>query len=174
MPTAGRLGGLLLVVGGIALIAAGAPKGKAASASSVGAGIRWGLMTGALIASYTVVDAWGVKALAIAPVVLDWVTNSIRVAMISPWLVKDRRWLDAMRGYWGIATLIGGLAPLSYILVLTALHAGAPVSVVAPMREMSMMVAAVLGFIVLREPVGKARATGCVLLAAGVVVLTSG
>jgi drug/metabolite transporter (DMT)-like permease len=174
VPTAGRVGGLLLVVGGIALIATGATRGADKTQSSVGAGIRWGLATGGLIASYTVVDAWGVKALAIAPVVLDWVTNSVRVAMISPWLARDRKWLDAMRGHWGIATLIGALAPMSYILVLTALHAGAPVSIVAPMREMSMMVAAVLGFVLLREPVGKARAAGCVSLAIGVVVLTTG
>ncbi len=57
------------------------------------------------------------------------------------------------------------------LLVLTALDMGAPLSVVAPTREMSMMVGALLGMIILREPVGVWRLVGCVVLIAGVVLL---
>jgi drug/metabolite transporter (DMT)-like permease len=169
------VGGLLLVVGGIGLIAAGAPRRPPAAGghADVGAGIRWGLATGALIAAYTVVDAWGVKVLLIAPVLLDWFANAVRVAMIAPWVVRDRRWREAMRGHWGLAVAIGALAPLGYILVLTALRSGAPLSLVAPARELSMMVAAVLGVLLLREPVGLARLAGCVLLTIGVVTLAA-
>ena len=170
VPTLQGLAGLALVVGGIGLIATGAAGNKAHRAP-VGAGVRWGLATGALIASYTVVDAWGVKVLAIAPVLLDWFANGVRLAMITPWIVRDRRWIGAMRGHWGLAAAVGALAPMSYILVLTAYRAGAPVTLVAPARELSMMVAAVLGILVLREPAGKARIAGCVLLTGGVVLL---
>lgn len=172
VPSAQGLAGLALVVGGIGLIAAGAPRKSAASTHApVAAGVRWGLATGGLIASYTVVDAWGVKVLAIAPVLLDWFANVARVGMIAPWIVRDRRWMQAMRGHWLLAAAVGALSPLSYILVLSAYRAGAPVTLVAPARELSMMVAAVLGILVLREPAGPVRIVGCVLLTVGVVLL---
>lgn len=172
VPSPQGLGGLALVVGGIGLIAAGAPRTTATSPHApIAAGVRWGLATGGLIASYTVVDAWGVKVLAIAPVLLDWFANAVRVGMITPWIVRDRHWLQAMRGHWMLAAAVGALAPMSYILVLSAYRAGAPVTLVAPARELSMMVAAVLGILVLREPAGPARIAGCVLLTIGVVLL---
>jgi hypothetical protein len=45
-----------------------------------------------------------------------------------------------MNGRWHLAAVSGALGPLSYILELGALTAGAPLSLVAPAREMSMMV----------------------------------
>jgi uncharacterized membrane protein len=55
--------------------------------------------------------------------------------------------------------------------VLWAIQQGAPLSVVAPAREISMMLAAVLGMVLLREPVGRARIGGCALMVAGVALL---
>jgi drug/metabolite transporter (DMT)-like permease len=43
--------------------------------------------------------------------------------------------------------------------------------VVAPAREMSMMVGALLGMVVLREPVGRWRLVGCLVMVVGVVLL---
>ena len=76
-----------------------------------------------------------------------------------------------MKGRWLLALSVGLLSPLSYILVLGALELGAPLSLVAPSREMSMMVGALFGMVILREPVGVWRLAGCVVLAAGVVLL---
>ena len=72
-----------------------------------------------------------------------------------------------MRGYWWIAIGVGLLSPLSYILVLAALTSGAPLSLVAPMREMSMMVGALMGMLILREQVGPWRLAGVILLSGG-------
>jgi uncharacterized membrane protein len=60
---------------------------------------------------------------------------------------------------------------LSYILVLTAIDMGAPLSLVAPAREMSMMVGAMFGMVLLREPVNAWRIAGCLTLVLGVVLL---
>ena len=76
-----------------------------------------------------------------------------------------------MKGHWISAWTVALLAPFGYILVLWAMQRGAPLSVVAPMREMSMMLVALLGMVLLREPVGRARLAGCGLLVAGVVLL---
>ena len=80
--------------------------------------------------------------------------------------------LAAMRGHWWLAVAVGLLSPLSYILVLAALEMGAPLSGVAPTREMSMMVGALFGLLILRERVGPGRAAGCVLVVLGVVLLS--
>ena len=61
---------------------------------------------------------------------------------------------------------------MSYILVLAALSAGAPLSLVAPMREMSMMLGALMGMLILREAVGPWRLIGCAVLIAGVILLS--
>lgn len=172
-PTSLGLMGLAAVVVGIALIstqgdlsALRRPKGQA--------GLWWGAATGALIASYTVVDAYGVKTLLIAPVILDWFANLVRAVLLAPSVAGNRhRALDLMRGKWLLAVGVGLLSPLSYILVLAALEAGAHVSVVAPAREMSMMLAALLGLFILREPVGPWRLIGCAILVAGVILLSA-
>ncbi len=171
MPTLRGLAGLIAVVGGIALIAT---QGSFTAFMRPGGqtGVRWGTATGGLIASYTVVDAWTVKVAGVLPVVLDWFSNLFRFLLLAPVVLRDRpRAIAAMRGHWGRAFWVGALSPLAYILVLLALRRGAPLSVVAPLRETSMMVGALLGMAVLREPVGRARLGGCALLTLGAVLL---
>lgn len=170
-PTGRGLLGLLAIVAGIALICTQGRLAMFAQARAL-QGVRWGGATGALIAAYTVVDAYGVKVLGIGPVILDWCSNMVRLCMLLPWMLKNRASaLQAMRGHWRLAFAVGALSPMSYILVLGALEMGAPLSVVAPTREMSMMVGALFGMVILREPVGVGRAAGCGLLAMGVVLL---
>ena len=173
-PTPVGLLGLGFVVVGIALIAT---QGTfAAFRTSRGhIGLRWGLTLGALIATYTVVDAYSVKVLGVAPLALDWTSNVLRCCMLAPMLARHRASAQQlMRGRWRLAAGVGLLSPLSYIFVLAVLAGGAPLSFVAPAREMSMMVGALLGLIVLREPVGVARLGGCALLVTGVVLLGIG
>lgn len=173
MPSLQGLAGLVLVVAGIGLIATQGdlsafrrPEGRA--------GVGWGTATGGLIAVYTVVDAYAVRALGIAPVVLDWFSNILRLILLAPLVIATpRRAMRAMDGFWWSAVGVGLLSPLSYILVLVALSSGAPLTLVAPMREMSMMVGALMGMLVLREKVGRWRLIGCGVLIAGVILLSA-
>lgn len=172
IPSAAGMAGLALVVAGIVLITT---QGNLSAFHRPGghAGVRWGAATGGLIASYTVVDAYTVKGLGIAPVVLDWFSNLMRFFILAPlFLSSPRRALAAMRGHWWMAIAIGVLSSLAYILVLGALSLGAPLTLVAPMREMSMMVGALMGMVFLRERVGPWRLAGCAILVAGVVLLS--
>lgn len=166
-----RLLGLAGVVGGILLIAT---DGRLATFARPGAlaGLRWGLLTGALIATYTLVDGSAVKLLLISPVLLDWGANVVRTALLAPHVLRHgQAGLATMRGHWASAWTVAVLAPFGYILVLWAMQQGAPLSVVAPMREMSMMLVALIGMVLLREPVGRVRLAGCALMLAGVVLL---
>ena len=163
--------GMLCVVAGVLLIAT---QGKVARLVQPAAmvGVRWGALVGAFIATYTLVDAYGVKTLLIAPVVYDWATGATRTLMLLPHVAKQpKKTLAAMQGYWPLAWTIGVLSPLGYILVLYALRDGAPVSLVAPAREMSMLLVTLAGLYLLREPVGWGRLVGCCGIALGVVLL---
>ncbi|MBP6020665.1 MAG: EamA family transporter [Burkholderiaceae bacterium] len=168
--TKGVLGAIAVVVG-IGFIATQGQWALFRQASAQ-QGIRWGLGTGLLIAAYTVVDAYGVKMLLIAPVVLDWCANTVRVGMLLPWMIPQRaRALQVMRGRWHLALAIALLSPLSYILVLSALSSGAPLSLVAPAREMSMMLGLLLAMLLLHERLGRWRFAGCLCVMLGVILL---
>jgi len=170
-PGALRLFGLLAVVGGILLIAT---DGRLAALvrPEARAGVVWGGATGGLIASYTMVDGYGVKRLGIDAVLLDWFANLLRMAMLAIAIVpRWRESLAAMAGHWRAAIGVGLLSPLGYILVLEAMAKGAPVSIVAPMRELSMMLAAMFGMVLLGEKVGPARLAGCAAMIGGVILL---
>jgi drug/metabolite transporter (DMT)-like permease len=172
-PTGQALVGLVGVIIGIWLIAT---QGNLSTFHQPGgqAGVRWGTATGGLIASYTVVDAYAVKELNIAPVILDWFANLLRFFLLAPLVIANPiRARALMRGHWALALGVGLLSPLSYILVLAALETGAPLSLVAPMREMSMMIGALMGMVILRERVGAWRLVGCGVLAVGVILLST-
>jgi len=168
-----RIAGLVAVVIGIALIATDG-RLDAFHRPAARDGVRWGGATGTLIAGYTVVDAYGVKALLIPPVVLDWCANSLRFVLLAPTIIRNRAAAaKAMRGRWPLAVAVGLLSPLGYILVLGALSLGAPLSIVAPAREMSMMIGALFGMLILGERVGAPRLAGCGVLLGGVLLLGS-
>jgi uncharacterized membrane protein len=170
-PSSQGLLGLAAVVTGIGLISTQGDL-TALCRPSGQAGARWGAATGLLISTYTVVDAYGVKTLGIQPVVLDWFSNLLRFVLLAPVVLRDRnRARELMQGRWLLAIGVGLLSPLSYILVLAALGMGAPLSVVAPTREMSMMIGALFGMLMLREAVGIWRLVGCLVLVAGIVLL---
>jgi drug/metabolite transporter (DMT)-like permease len=167
--------GLVAVVGGILLIAAGPGlwrhrEGEAAQRRQ--RGILWGALTGAMIASYTVVDAYAVKVLLISPIVLDWICNVLRVPFMVPAVWRDRGgFMPALRRQWPYVLMVATLGPLAYVLVLYAMQL-APLSRVAPARELSMLVAALLGGQLLGEQEKGWRLLGAVCIAAGVIALT--
>jgi len=171
--TATGIAGMLCVVGGVLLIAT---QGRLSLFRQPQAwlGVRWGVVIGLFIAAYTVVDAYGVKTLLIMPVLFDWFTCVTRTAMMTPHVLQRRAesW-QAMRGHWHLALAVGLLSPLGYILVLYALRNGAPLSLVAPAREMSMMLGTLAGMFLLREKVGIGRLAGCGAILVGVVLLGS-
>src|SRR5699024_2660025 len=64
---------------------------------SLSAGVRYGLLTGALIASYTVWDAWAVGPLAISPLIYDWGSTLTRGVALTPYAMRRR---EEVRRVW--------------------------------------------------------------------------
>jgi drug/metabolite transporter (DMT)-like permease len=172
-PTAQGILGLVAVIAGIGFITTQGDLSAFRRPRGLD-GVRWGTATGSLIAAYTVVDGYGVKVLGIHPVVLDWVTNMLRFFIMLPVVLSNLpRARERMKGHWWLAFWVGALSPLSYILVLSAIEMGAPLSLVAPAREMSMMVGALFGMLILGERVTAWRVAGCAIMIGGVVLLGS-
>ena len=172
------LAGVLAVCGGIFLIAGGPALWRhghdPVQQVRTRAGVRWGLITGAMIASYSVVDGYAIKVLAIGPVLLDYACNVLRLPLQLPTMLRERpALLQAWRSQWRYALVVSTLGPLAYILVLYALTL-APLSHVAPARELSMLVAAMLGGRLLGEDDRRLRLVGAICMAAGVMALAWG
>ncbi|CAM3933660.1 EamA family transporter [Paracidovorax anthurii] len=168
---AGVVGGVFLIAGGPALLRA--PHDPAARAR-LHQGIAYGLLTGAFIASYTVVDGYAVKVLLMSPILVDYMGNFVRVALLAPVVLRDvpaaRRLWSAQ---WRFAVVVAVVSPVAYVLVLFAMQQ-APMSHVAPAREVSMLFAALIGGHLLGEGDRAARIAGAVLIAAGVAALALG
>ncbi|GIG65779.1 DMT family transporter [Phytomonospora endophytica] len=160
--------GAACVVGGI-LIIGFSQKGD--GTGKVAAGVLYGVATGLVIATYTVFDAWAVGPLAISPFIFDWVSNVVRTSVLSPYALRRR---DEVRRVWREhrtpVLVVGTLAPLAYILVLFA-YRYADVSLVAPARELSIVVGSVLGWLVLREKGASRRIAGAIVVLGGVIAL---
>jgi len=176
-PGAGGVAGILALCGGVWLIAGGPALWRHSHDPALRrralAGVRWGVATGALIAGYTVLDGYAVKVLLIGPVLVDYVGNLLRVPILLPPALRDVAGLrGAWRGQWRHALVVATLGPLAYILVLYAVTM-APLSHVAPAREVSMLFAALLGGRLLGEGDRGLRIAGAVCIAAGVIALAS-
>lgn len=170
--------GVAAVCGGVFLIAGGPGLWRRAhdpaAAARVHAGLRWGALTGALIAGYTVIDGYAVKVLLVGPVLLDYMGNLLRVPLLLPAALRDRAALAAAwRTQWRHALVVALLSPLAYVLVLYAVSM-APLSHVAPAREVSMLIAALLGGRLLGEGDRALRLLGAACIAAGVAALALG
>lgn len=138
-------------------------------------GVKFALLTGCTIASYTVWDKASVATWLIPPLIYDWGCNAFRVAVLVPW--TERRAPGGMARAWReqrkTAFAIGALSPLAYILVLTAM-VFTPVSLVAPAREVSILFAALMGAHLLREGDMTRRVVAAIGMVLGIAGLTLG
>ncbi|MGM9514921.1 EamA family transporter [Roseateles sp. DB2] len=170
--------GALAVVGGVFLIAGGPTLLRQAhepgAKERVLRGLRWGALTGACIAGYTVLDGYAVKVLLISPVVLDYMGNVLRIPVMLPLaLRKPAAFRSAWRQQWRAALAVAVLGPASYVMVLYAMRL-APLSHVAPARELSMLFAALAGGSLLGEGDRALRLLGAAFIALGVMGLALG
>ncbi|HWO42463.1 MAG TPA: DMT family transporter, partial [Candidatus Eisenbacteria bacterium] len=147
-PPPAALAGALLVVGGIVVLTVDPNRLRLIDTRKP---VLYALITGLFIAGYTLWDKQAVSVFSISPLLLDWGANAGRALLLTPFALK--RW-DRARAEWRAhrreAIGVAMLAPLSYILVLTALRF-TPVSYVAPAREISILIGTAMGARLLSE-----------------------
>jgi drug/metabolite transporter (DMT)-like permease len=176
--TAFGVAGIVAVVVGVFFIAGGTGLVRAAHDPARQAGIRiglfYGVLTGVFIAAYTVVDGYAVKVVLMSPILLDYYGNFVRLMFLLPATLRDRATaVHHWRRQWKYAVVVAIISPVSYVLVLYAMKV-APLSHVAPAREVSMLFAALLGGHLLGERDRVARISGATLIAFGVMALAMG
>jgi drug/metabolite transporter (DMT)-like permease len=176
------LAGIFLVVLGVLLIAGGPRLIKTLFSHNqprlqrkrIQKGIYYGLLTGLFIAAYTVIDGYGVKVILISPLLIFYFCNFFQIGLLLPVLWRDKATTaESWRTQWKYAVVVATISPLSYILVLFAMQT-APLSHVAPAREVSMLFAALIGGQLLGEGDRLLRIFGALFIAAGVVALGLG
>lgn len=166
-------GGLLVLVGVVAVGLADrgtATAPRALPRRRLDPGIVAGLLTGVAIAAYTIWDAHLVRG-GVAPVAFMVGCTAVEIVLFGAALGPRRREvLPVLRAHWGRVLAFGVLSPLSYILVLVAITI-APVALVAPMREVSVVLVSVFGVLVLREGRAGMRIAASVVVLAGIALL---
>jgi drug/metabolite transporter (DMT)-like permease len=167
--------GIAAVIGGVFLIAGGTGFWRAAHDADkrerLHKGMRYGVLTGVFIAAYTVLDGYAVKVLLLSPILVDYCGNITRIPLLLPSVLRDRPAALALwRAQWKHALIVAAVSPVSYVMVLYALRV-APLSHVAPAREVSMLFAALIGGHLLGEGERVPRLLGAACIAAGVIAL---
>ena len=105
------------------------------------------------------------------PVIFDYWANLLRVLILLPFVfLKKREVVNAVRGKFKAVLIISCLSPAAYMLVLGAVQI-APLSHVAPARELSLMFGALLGIKLLDEGRLVIRLIASALIATGVILL---
>lgn len=156
--------GIFLLTGGLQRNAH--PKTRAA--------IIAGLLTGASIATYTVWDKYAVSVVHVSPILLDLLANPIQALLLTP-LVWNRRAQISTYSRRNRPELFGItiLNPISYILVLMAMTA-APVSQIAPVREVSTLIGAAIGGRLFGEQHLRSRLAAASIIVLGVIAVAHG
>ena len=170
-PSALALAGAGLVVAGIVVMS----WGKASGGAEVWRSVVFALATGACIAAYSLWDSKGVTI--VTPVLYSYGLDMARLLFLAPLAIatpSGRGEVSAiLRDQRRAIVAIGVLSPGAYILVLVA-YTLAPVSYVAPAREISILFGAILGLRLLGESDAPRRLAGATAIVAGVFALALG
>jgi drug/metabolite transporter (DMT)-like permease len=170
-PSALALVGVAAIIAGvvaIGLVDRGRPERRG---RSLDPGLVFGLLTGVAIAVYTIWDANAVRTWNLSPVAF----------MVGTMLLEIPFYSFGVRGRWAAVRTLGRtqwrrivafsiLSPLSYILVLTAIQI-APVALVAPLREVSVVLVSLFGVFALKESRPGWRLAASAVVAGGIVLL---
>lgn len=137
------------------------------------AGVLYGLVVGVMIAVYTLWDASAVTVAGMPPLGLYWGSIVFQLLLLAPAALRDRQQTAAVaRKHWVAVLLFGVLSPLAYILILIAIQL-APVSIIAPAREVSVVLVGLAGWLLFREPHPVQRLVGAAVVLIGVGLLAA-
>ena len=137
-----------------------------------GKGTWFALANTVIIASYTLVDGYGTRQSASPVAYCLWVFMLDAFPITALALARHGRGAvrDHLKKRWGVGVVCGFLTLASYSIVLWAMTR-APIAVVSALRETSVIFAALIGVVVLRERFGAARVAGAALVVCGIAAL---
>jgi len=172
-PTPGGVGGILLIALGLYVLnlpRLGAWREPLRALNTPGP--RWALIAGVCISLYTAIDKFGITLL--TPLFYTYLTLLMTVAFLSPGTFRQAGWdgmLAELRHSWWAAVIAGFTTMAAYAIVLYVMRGGAPASYAGAVREISVVLGALIGVTFLKENGSAMRILGAVLVAAGVLLI---
>ena len=171
----GQWGGIALLSASIMALAAVNLRGVTIGRDVLLGALGFAVLTGIMVAVYTIYDAWGIRLADNAFTFLIWffVTEGLLFPFIS-----YRRWRSVENPPAPVPLLLRGLiascfAFVSFGSVMLATRLDS-VGEAAALRETSVIFAAVFGWLFLKEKVGPIRGGLMVLIALGAVLVEFG
>jgi drug/metabolite transporter (DMT)-like permease len=160
--------GVIILAAGILLLAL---RGGRARAPFDRTSVGFALLNALTITAYTLVDGLGARASG-APLqytvwlfLLSGATMGVYgFARIGPRLVGD------FAGHWRLTLGAAALSTAAYGIAIWAMTV-APIALVAALRETSVLFAALLGMVLLREPILPTRIVAALLVLAGMALV---
>lgn len=155
---------------GIAIVSAGLLSLTLGGTGGNPRGIQLAMINALVIASYTLVDGFGVRASGSPAAYTMWIFVLTGLPLVAWVLIRRPDFLRYARANWHYG-LAGGLGTLiSYGLVLWAMTM-APIALVAALRETSILFGTLIAVLVLKERVTRTRLIAVLIIAAGAIVL---
>ncbi|MDQ4044675.1 MAG: EamA family transporter, partial [Chloroflexota bacterium] len=137
-------------------------------------GALYGIGTGIVVGCYTVWDGYAVDSVAIPALLLAWAGDAGRMVLLTPLALRRRVILRAQVGRQPREILaVAILSTLSYVLALAAMEI-ASISSVVTTRELSIVIGALFGMLLLGEPAGWRRVSSIAVITAGVGLVALG
>jgi drug/metabolite transporter (DMT)-like permease len=169
--SAGAWTGVLLISGGVLSLAfVGGSRARAAGKNATAATL-WALGCSAIIAVYTLIDGAGVRVSGGTERYVVWLFVFLGLPFgLAVLAMKRGALLRHARLHWwrGVAGAV--LSGLSYGIALWAMTR-APVAIVAALRETSVIFAALIGALLLKEGHFRERIWGAAAVLAGLIAL---
>jgi drug/metabolite transporter (DMT)-like permease len=160
------LGVVVISLGLITLVAAGGRPGRRELPALSAA-----LITGLAIATYTVLDGVGVRRSGSTGGYVAWLFLLQGLPLpVGALAAVGRPLLARCRPLLGIGVLSGVASFAAYAIVIWA-QTRAPLATVAALREVSIVVGAILGAVLFHERFGRWRVVGSALAVAGIALL---
>lgn len=131
----------------------------------------YGILIGAMIAGYTLLDKGAVSVLLISPLLLSYGNVLGQVILLTPFVWKRRgeiayEWKSKRKEIIGV----GILNPLAYLLILITM-VFTPLSHVATVREISILIGTIMGTKLLAEGFGMRRLAAAFVMVIGVIIV---
>lgn len=169
-PTPGGLAGVALIALGAYLVNLPRLGAWRAPLRALGrSGPRWALFAGWCISLYTAIDKIGVRL--VSPAVYIYLGVVLAVAWITPGTLRSVGWGGLRRELASsrFSSLIAGCTTMvAYVIVLYAMQRGAPATYAGAVREVSVVIGAVIGVTALKEEAPVMRLLGSGLVGGGV------
>lgn len=170
-PSGWALAGVLAIIVGVVALGLVDRPVRGEGRRGLDPSIVFGLLTGVAIATYTIWDTHAVREWQLAPIPFMVGTSVVEVVIFS--MMLGRRWRETAafaRSQWRRVLAFGVLSPLSYIMILVAVTI-APVALVAPLREVSVVLVSLFGVFALKESRPAVRLAASGVVVAGIALL---